>query len=204
MGVLIIDNYDSFTYNLYQYLGELGAAPVVERNDRITLEGIAELAPSHIVLSPGPGRPERERDFGICGPVIQKLAATTPILGVCLGHQGIIHVLGGRIVRAPEVVHGKTSRVRHSGRGIFAGLPEEIEVMRYHSLLGERSSIPDSLEITAETVADHLVMAVQHRAWPLYGIQFHPESIGTPSGKAILASFLGSSATGEHAPRAEG
>lgn len=191
MAILIIDNYDSFTYNLYQYLGELGAEATVARNDQITLDEIRRLSPTHIVLSPGPGSPERPRDFGVCGQVIRELGETTPILGVCLGHQGIIHELGGRIVRAPSVVHGKTSRVRHTGRGIFAGLPEELEVMRYHSLLGERSSIPACLDITAETVDDGLVMAVAHQRWPLYGIQFHPESIGTPFGKRILSGFLG-------------
>jgi len=190
MAVLILDNYDSFTYNLYQYLGELGGDPVVYRNDALSLEQIRTLAPSHIVLSPGPGSPDRERDFGICGPVIHALGGQLPILGVCLGHQGIIHHLGGRVIRAPQIVHGKTSRVRHTGRGLFAGLPLELPVMRYHSLLGERTTLPDCLEVTAETCNDGLIMAVQHREWPLFGIQFHPESVGTPDGKRMLQTFL--------------
>jgi anthranilate synthase component II len=189
-GVLIIDNYDSFTYNLYQYLGELGADPHVERNDQISLDEVRAFAPSHIVLSPGPGSPDRERDFGVCARVILELGANIPILGVCLGHQGIIHHLGGRVVRAPAIVHGKTSRVRHSGGVLFAGVPQELEVMRYHSLLGEKSTIPSCLRVTAETIDDALVMGVEHSSWPLFGIQFHPESIGTPHGKQILRNFL--------------
>ncbi len=190
MNVLIIDNYDSFTFNLYQYLGELGGQPVVFRNDKITLAEIIALQPTHIVLSPGPGRPERERDFGICGSIIRDLAGRYPILGVCLGHQGIVHYSGGKIIRAAQVVHGKTSRIRHDGLGLFAGLPAEIDVMRYHSLLADRDSLPSCLKVTAETTASHLIMAVQHCALPLYGIQFHPESIGTLEGKQILKNFL--------------
>ncbi len=190
MPVLIVDNYDSFTYNLFQYLGELGAEVVVRRNDEIDLAGIESMAPSHVVLSPGPGSPDRERDFGVCREVVLRLAPRVPTLGVCLGHQGIIHHLGGRVVRAPAIVHGKSSRVRHDSSLLFAGLPETIEVMRYHSLIGAKDSIPETLEITAETVTDGLVMAVRHREWPLYGIQFHPESIGTPTGKTILKNFL--------------
>lgn len=192
MKVLIVDNYDSFTYNLYQYIGELGGEPVVKRNDEVDLAGIAELAPTHIVLSPGPGSPDKERDFGICKQVIIELARSTPVLGVCLGHQGIVQHLGGKVVRAPRIVHGKTSRVRVTVEdgGLFCGLAEEIEVMRYHSLLGERESLPACLGVTAETVEDRLVMGVKHAEWPLFGIQFHPESIGTPDGKKILANFL--------------
>jgi anthranilate synthase component II len=188
--VLIVDNYDSFTYNLYQYFGELGAEPTVERNDAISIEEIRARKPTHIVLSPGPGSPDRERDFGVSSKVILELASEIPVLGVCLGHQGIIHYLGGKVVRAPEIVHGKTSRVRHDGSRLFLGLEREIEVMRYHSLLGEKGTIPPVLKITAETVKDGLVMAVEHVEWPLYGIQFHPESIGTPHGKMILKNFL--------------
>jgi|SRR5688572_15476304 len=190
MPALIIDNYDSFTYNLYQYLGELGAEAIVKRNDEVDLAWIESLSPSHVVLSPGPGSPDNDRDFGVCKDVVTKLSQRVPTLGVCLGHQGIIHHLGGRVVRAPKIVHGKTSAVRHDFSLLFAGLPETIEVMRYHSLIGAKDSIPSSLIVTAETVADGLVMAVMHRTWPLYGIQFHPESIGTPSGKAILENFL--------------
>jgi len=190
MNTLIIDNYDSFTFNLYQYVGELGGQPVVYRNDKITLAEIIALQPTHIVLSPGPGRPERERDFGICTSIIRDLAGRYPILGVCLGHQGIVHGLGGKIIRAPQAVHGKRSRIQHDGQGLFAGLPAEIDVMRYHSLLAERDSLPACLRVSAETTGSHLIMAVQHCSFPLFGIQFHPESIGTPEGKQILKTFL--------------
>lgn len=188
--VLIIDNYDSFTYNLHQYLGALGAESVVEKNDALSIEEIRAKKPSHIVLSPGPGSPEKPRDFGVCGRVILELAAEIPVLGVCLGHQGIVHFLGGNVVRAPRIMHGKTSRVRVEPRGLFAGLPEEIEVMRYHSLMADLSSWPAVLRITARTVEDGLVMGVEHDRWPLFGIQFHPESIGTPKGMHILRNFL--------------
>src|SRR5687767_13229157 len=167
MAVLIVDNYDSFTYNLYQYLGELGAEVVVKRNDEIDLAGIESMAPSHVVLSPGPGSPDNERDFGVCKDVVTTLAERVPTLGVCLGHQGIIHHLGGRVTRAPKIVHGKTSLVRHDHSLLFAGLPETVEVMRYHSLIGAKDSIPAALRVTAETVEDGLVMGVMHRAWPL-------------------------------------
>jgi anthranilate synthase/aminodeoxychorismate synthase-like glutamine amidotransferase len=190
MDVLIIDNYDSFTYNLYQYLGELGGEVEVARNDAITIDEVRARKPSHIVLSPGPGSPDKPRDFGVCGPLILSLGASVPILGVCLGHQGIIHHLGGRVVRAPKIVHGKTSRVRHDGSRLFARLPETFEVMRYHSLLGDRATLPSSLRVTAVTTEDDLIMAVEHEFWPLFGIQFHPESIGTPDGKTILRNFL--------------
>ncbi|MBK8012554.1 MAG: aminodeoxychorismate/anthranilate synthase component II [Deltaproteobacteria bacterium] len=204
MTILIIDNYDSFTYNLYQYLGELGATSIVKRNDEITRAEIAAMAPSHIVLSPGPGTPENPRDFGVCADVIDTLAAHTPTLGVCLGHQGIIARLGGRIVRAPTIVHGKTWLMRHFRGPLFSGIPVEFEAMRYHSLLGDRKTLPACLEITVETAkpegprGEHegqpapqpLIMGVSHREWPLHGIQFHPESIGTPYGKKILANFL--------------
>jgi anthranilate synthase component 2 len=191
MTVLIVDNYDSFTYNLYQYLGELGAEVRVVRNDEIDLAGIRSLSPSHVVISPGPGTPENPRDFGVSSDVIRELSERVPTLGVCLGHQGIVFGFGGRVIRAPKILHGKTSIVRHDRKGLFAGLPDEIEVMRYHSLIGERSSMPACLEIAAETVGDGIVMGVRHRERPLHGIQFHPESIGTPHGKAILKNFLG-------------
>lgn len=190
MRVLLLDNYDSFTYNLYQLIAGLGAEVLIYRNDAIDLAGIDALAPSQIVLSPGPGRPDNGRDFGICGPVIERYAATIPILGVCLGHQGIVHRLGGRVVAAPEIVHGKTSRLRHDGAGLFADLGQDLEVMRYHSLMADRQSLPAALQISAET-SDGLIMAVRHRSWPLFGLQFHPESIGTPMGSTLLSSFLG-------------
>jgi anthranilate synthase component 2 len=188
--VLILDNYDSFTHNLAQLLGEAGGTPVVVRNDAIDLDGIARMAPDRIVISPGPGTPERERDFGICGPAIDRFGPTLPILGVCLGLQGIVHRLGGRVVRAPVIVHGKASAVRHDGDGLFEGIDNPMQAMRYHSLMAERATLPACLRVTAETVEDGLVMAVAHREWPLRGVQFHPESIGTPQGKTLLANFL--------------
>lgn len=189
MRVLLLDNYDSFTYNLYQGIAELGAEVQIYRNDAIDLAGITALAPSHIVLSPGPGRPDKERDFGICGPTIERFGATVPMLGVCLGHQGMVHRLGGKVIAAPQIVHGKTSRLQHDGCGVFAGLAQNLEVMRYHSLMAERRSLPAALQVSAET-SDGLIMAVRHRSWPLQGVQFHPESIGTPLGSTLLANFL--------------
>jgi anthranilate synthase component 2 len=185
MKVLLIDNYDSFVYNLYQYLGELGAEIIVKRNDKITIEEIKQMEPDRIVLSPGPGNPENEKDFGICKQILNKMKV--PILGVCLGHQGIISHFGGKIVRAEKPMHGKTSVIKHNGKGIFSGVNNPLTVMRYHSLLG--TEIPDCLEITAETEAGE-VMAVQHKHLPIYGVQFHPESIMTEDGKKILENFL--------------
>lgn len=191
MRVLILDNYDSFTFNLHQYVGALGATSQVEKNDALDLAGVEALAPDRIILSPGPGRPERGEDFGVCGDVITALSDRIPILGVCLGHQGIVDRFGGRVVRAPQVMHGKTSRIRHTGSGIFAGLEQDLEVMRYHSLVAERASMPDCLQITAETADEaRLVMAVAHVSRPLFGVQFHLESIGTPCGMALLERFL--------------
>lgn len=192
MATLIVDNYDSFTWNLYQVIGSVsGDAPHVVRNDEIDLEGIRALAPDRIVLSPGPGSPDKPRDFGVCGPIITQLAGQLPILGVCLGHQGIIHHLGGRVARAPEIVHGKTWRVRRLGESrLFHGLPAELTVMRYHSLVGVRDTVPAGLRITCETIDRGLVMAVEHETFPLFGVQFHPESIGTPDGAKILRNFL--------------
>ena len=189
MRVVLIDNYDSFTFNLYQLLGGLGAEVLVRRNDEVTSAGIAALRPTHLVLSPGPGRPDRPRDFGVCADAIRDHGPRLPLLGVCLGHQGIVHVLGGRVVAAPSVVHGKSSPIRHCGEGLYASLPERPEVMRYHSLVAERDSLPASLRITAET-DDGVVMGVAHRSWPVHGVQFHPESIGTPDGSRVLANFL--------------
>ena len=185
--VVVIDNYDSFTYNLVQYLGELGAEPIVHRHDAITVEGVAELAPDAILISPGPGQP---KDAGISNAVIERLGATTPVFGVCLGHQCIGEVFGGRIVRAEHVMHGKTSPVSHDGRGVMAGLPDPFEATRYHSLVVERESLPDVLEITAET-PDGVIMGLRHRTLPIEGVQFHPESILTSVGKELLTNFLG-------------
>ena len=189
MKTLLIDNYDSFTYNLYQYLGELGGAPDVVRNDQVSIAQVRAAQPERIVISPGPGSPEDPAYFGICADVIRELGPVLPILGVCLGHQGIIHLAGGRVTRAPYPVHGKVWRVRHDGSGIFEGLPSPIEGMRYHSLLGEQVDLPDCLLVNAWT-EDGLVMGVRHRTYPLHGIQFHPESIGPPLGKELLMHFL--------------
>jgi|GEM_PF-66662 len=186
--VLLIDNYDSFTHNLYQYLGALGAEVEVVRNDELDLAAIVARAPTHIVISPGPGHPARAADFGVCAQVIAQLEQL-PILGVCLGHQGIALNEGGRVVRAPSVMHGKTDCIEHNGDGLFDGLPQPLEVMRYHSWIVEAQSLPESLVVTARN-CDGLIMAMQHRHRPLFGVQFHPESIGTPSGQSLLQNFL--------------
>jgi anthranilate synthase component 2 len=186
--ILVIDNYDSFTYNLVQYLGELGAEVVVRRNDAVSVDEIGELAPSAIVLSPGPCTP---KEAGVSVDTIRRWGSSIPILGVCLGHQAIGEAYGGEVVRAERVMHGKTSQVCHDGTGIFAGLPSPMEVMRYHSLIVERASIPQSLEITAVSQDDpNEVHAVRHREHPVYGVQFHPESVMTPHGKELLHNFL--------------
>ena len=186
--VLLVDNYDSFTWNLAHDLGRTGADVVVRRNDTIDLAHIRALAPTHIVLSPGPGRPERPADFGVCLDILEHLV-DTPILGVCLGLQGMAWHAGGRVVHAPRVMHGKTSAIRHHGRGLFEGLPNPMQVMRYHSLVVDRTSVPACFDITAET-EDGLVMALAHRSRPLWGVQFHPESVGSPNGPTLVARFL--------------
>jgi len=184
--LLMIDNYDSFTYNLVQYLGELGADVRVYRNDAITLDQVAALAPERIVVSPGPCTPN---EAGISVPLIERFAGQIPILGVCLGHQAIGQAFGGRIVRAQRVMHGKLSSVTHDGRGVFTGLPNPFTATRYHSLVVERDTVPDVLEITAES-EDGLVMGLRHREFPIEGVQFHPESILTESGHDLLGNFL--------------
>ncbi len=184
--VLLIDNYDSFVYNLVQYLGELGEEPVVYRNDAVTTGEIRELAPSHIVISPGPCSP---LEAGISNDVIRAFGGEVPILGVCLGHQSIGHVFGGRVVRAARVMHGKTSMIRHDGRRAFAGVPSPFEATRYHSLVIERETMPECLEITAETDMGE-VMGVRHRELPIEGVQFHPEAILTEHGHRMLRNFL--------------
>jgi anthranilate synthase/aminodeoxychorismate synthase-like glutamine amidotransferase len=184
--LLLIDNYDSFTYNLYQYLAELGADVLVRRNDELTVEAAEALAPAHLVVSPGPCTP---REAGISSALIARLGPRIPTLGVCLGHQCIGEVFGGRVVRAREPIHGKTSRIHHGGQGVLRGLPNPFEAARYHSLIVERASLPPSLEITAET-EDGEIMALRHRDYPIEGVQFHPESILTPAGKALLRNFL--------------
>jgi anthranilate synthase component II len=186
--ILVIDNYDSFTYNLVQYLGELGAEVTVRRNDAIGVDEVGELAPSGIVLSPGPCTP---KEAGVTVDVIRRWGSSIPTLGVCLGHQAIGEAYGGDVVRAVRVMHGKTSQIRHDGSGVFAGLPSPMEVMRYHSLIVERRTMPESLEIVAVAQDDPLeVHAVKHREHPVYGVQFHPESVMTPHGQNLLKNFL--------------
>ena len=184
--LLVIDNYDSFTYNLVQYFGELGADPVVRRNDEITLAEIAALNPARIVISPGPCTP---REAGISCDVLREFGGTRPIFGVCLGHQCIGDVYGGEVVRAGRLMHGKTSPILHSGKNVFADLPSPFEATRYHSLLVRQESLPDCLEVTAWT-AEGEIMGLAHRDLPIYGVQFHPESILTSEGKRLLGNFL--------------
>jgi len=186
--LLVIDNYDSFTYNLVQYLGELGEELVVRRNDEITVDGIGALRPKAMVISPGPGVPA---DAGVTIPAIRRWGPEIPTLGVCLGHQAIGEAFGGEVVRARAVMHGKTSRIRHSGTGLFEGIADPMEVMRYHSLVVEPESLPDELEVLATAVDNPAeIHAVRHRTFPIWGVQFHPESVMTPDGKALLTNFL--------------
>jgi anthranilate synthase component II len=185
--LLLIDNYDSFTYNLFHYLGELGAEITVRRNDEIDVQAAMALNPSAILLSPGPCDPDQA---GICLALIAAAAETaTPLLGVCLGHQAIGQAFGGRVVRAGEIVHGKLGTIHHDGRGVFRGLPSPFHATRYHSLIVERASLPDELEITA-ALADGTIMGLEHRSLPIHGVQFHPESIASEHGRALLATFL--------------
>ncbi len=185
--ILLIDNYDSFTYNLYQYIEELGEEVVVRRNDVITLDEIKALNPSGIILSPGPGKPE---NAGICTSIIQNLHKSVPILGVCLGHQAIGAVFGATIEIAGNVMHGKTSLIKHNGSGVFEYLPQPLEVMRYHSLVIKKGTLPPPLETVALSMDDGEIMAIKHMKFPLFGVQFHPESIGTKTGKKIIQNFL--------------
>jgi len=184
--ILVIDNYDSFTYNLVQYLGELGADPQVVRNDQTTVEAIGEQAPERIVISPGPKTPS---EAGICLDVITAFSGRIPILGVCLGHQAIGQAFGGQVIRAPELMHGKTSQIQHDGKTIFEGLPNPFPATRYHSLIVARESLPDCLEVSACT-CDGLIMGLRHREMKVEGVQFHPESILTSAGKQLLGNFL--------------
>ena len=192
--ILLLDNYDSFTYNLAQYLGQLGEKLEVRRNDQVTLEEIAAMAPERIVISPGPGTPQQA---GITVELIRRFAGKIPILGVCLGHQAIGYAFGGRVVRAPVIMHGKTSEIRHDGRTVFRGLPNPFTATRYHSLIVERKSLPRELEISAETKdpsaprgAGGTIMGLRHRKLPIEGVQFHPESVLTDAGMQILRNFL--------------
>lgn len=184
--IFVVDNYDSFTFNLVQYLGELGASLVVRRNDEITVQEIRELRPDRILVSPGPCTP---KEAGISVELIQEMAGEVPILGVCLGHQSIGEAFGGKVIRAPFLMHGKTSLVKHDGQSIFAGLEQDFVATRYHSLIIERESLPEELQISAWT-DDGIIMGVRHRSLPVEGVQFHPESILTKSGKQLLANFL--------------
>jgi anthranilate synthase/aminodeoxychorismate synthase-like glutamine amidotransferase len=184
--LLVIDNYDSFTYNLVQYFGELGADPQVKRNDAITPGEVEKMKPQKIVISPGPGRPE---EAGISMELIRKFGGKVPILGVCLGHQCMGEVYGGKVVRAGRLMHGKTSPIQHDGKGVFQGLPNPFEATRYHSLIVEKNSVPSCLEVCAET-AEGEIMGLRHREYPVHGVQFHPESILSKEGKDLLADFL--------------
>ncbi len=185
--VLMIDNYDSITYNLVQYFCDLDADVKVYRNDALSVDKIRKMKPKKIVISPGPGRPE---DAGICIDIIRKLGPDIPILGVCLGHQGIGFAFGGKIINAKRLMHGKTSMIKHNGRGIFKDLPNPFEATRYHSLVIDPKHVPDCLEVTAKTTDDKEIMGVQHKTYPVYGVQFHPESILTKQGMNILRNFL--------------
>lgn len=185
--ILLIDNYDSFTYNLYQYFGELGEEMKVIRNDQLSIEDINELKPEAIVLSPGPGRPE---NAGVCVEVIKNFYHSIPILGICLGHQAIGYAFGGTIERAQTIMHGKTSVISHEESDLFVNLPQQLEVMRYHSLVIKQQTLSDELVPLAISEEDHELMAIKHKQFPLYGLQFHPESVGTLYGKQILANFL--------------
>jgi anthranilate synthase/aminodeoxychorismate synthase-like glutamine amidotransferase len=184
--ILVIDNYDSFTYNLVQYFGELGAELVVRRNDQTTLREVEELRPDKICISPGPGTPD---DAGISNELIRQFGPHTPVLGVCLGHQCIGQVFGAEVVRADRLMHGKTSPILHEGDGVFRGLPIPFEATRYHSLIVRRETLPDELEVIAET-SEREIMGLRHRRYPIHGVQFHPESIMTGEGKRLLANFL--------------
>lgn len=217
MKVLIIDNYDSFTYNLYQFIGEILTTEknrgslddfdiIVERNDQIEFADIVAMAPDRIIISPGPGSPDDPRYFGVCADVIKELGKTTPLLGVCLGMQGIVHVFGGKVVKAPLPMHGKISPVTHDQQSVFKGVPDQLEVMRYHSLIADADSLPECLEVTAtvgslqtadfeqrsrwNAVGEFELMGVKHRNYPIHGIQFHPESFATEGGKELIANFL--------------
>jgi len=183
---LVIDNYDSFTYNLVHFLGELGADITVVRNDKITLDEIAAMAPEAIVLSPGPYTPN---EAGVCLTLIDRFKGDIPILGVCLGHQAIGQAMGGDVIRAPHLVHGKTSKIRHTGKGVFRGLNNDFEATRYHSLIVQPDTLPEVLEVTA-TTDDGLIMGMQHKSLPVHGVQFHPESIASENGHALLQNFL--------------
>jgi len=190
MKVLIIDNYDSFVYNLVQYVGELGGEPTVYRNDEITLKEAIKINPDRIIISPGPGNPAERKYFGVCSDILRTLSRKVPTLGVCLGHQGIISAFGGRIIPAKKIMHGKTSMITHDGLGVFRGVKNPFRATRYHSLVGDEKSIPPCLKITARSLDDGEIMGVRHIHYPIEGVQFHPESILTSEGKKIIKNFI--------------
>ncbi|MDI9619257.1 MAG: aminodeoxychorismate/anthranilate synthase component II [Candidatus Nezhaarchaeota archaeon] len=190
MRVLLVDNYDSFVYNLAQYVGELGASPIVRRNDEITVEEALRLEPDRIIISPGPGTPEEPRYVGVCPQLLKVMGPRVPTLGVCLGHQCIVYLFGGKIVRAKRLLHGKTSLVKHDGMGVFRGVKNPLRATRYHSLAADRASLPSCLLVTAVSLDDGEIMGVRHAHHPVEGVQFHPESITTEEGKRILKNFL--------------
>ena len=190
MKILILDNYDSFVYNLAQYVGEIADEVVVKRNDEVNIPAVRKLSPDKIIISPGPGTPADPRYFGICTEILRKVSSETPTLGVCLGHQGIVHSFGGRIVKAKRLRHGKTSQIKHDGKGIFRGLRNPFEATRYHSLVVDRRTFPNSLEVSAQSEDDREIMGIRHRVFPIEGVQFHPESILTVHGHRIIENFL--------------
>ena len=190
MRVLLVDNYDSFVYNLAQYVGEIADEVVVKRNREMDATSARKLKPDKIIISPGPGTPSDPRYFGSCTSIIRSLGRETGILGVCLGHQGIVHAFGGRVVKAKRLRHGKTSRIKHDGKGVFNGIRNPFEATRYHSLVAEKRSLPDSLEVSAESLDDHEIMGVRHKEYPVEGVQFHPESILTEPGRRLIRNFL--------------
>ena len=190
MKVLILDNYDSFVYNLAQYVGEIADEVIVKRNDELNLATVQKLGPDKIIISPGPGTPADSRYFGVCTEVLRKVSTHTPTLGVCLGHQGIVHAFGGKIVKAKRVRHGKTSPIKHDGKGIFRGIENPFEATRYHSLVAHRRTLSAVLEVSARSEDDQEIMGVRHRIFPIEGVQFHPESILTLHGHRIIENFL--------------
>lgn len=191
MKILVIDNYDSFVYNIAQILGELGAEPIVVRNNQITLENIKAMNPDGIVISPGPGHPADRRYFGVCSDVITELGPKTPILGVCLGHQGIVHAFGGKVINAKKVRHGKTSTIQFTAEDrLFESVANPFKATRYHSLVADRNEIPGCLEVTARALDDGEIMGIRHKKYPIEGVQFHPESVLTSEGRRILSNFL--------------
>ncbi|MCW4019532.1 MAG: aminodeoxychorismate/anthranilate synthase component II [Candidatus Bathyarchaeota archaeon] len=190
MKVLVIDNYDSFVYNLVQYVGELGTEVVVYRNDQVTLEQVQALKPDRIVISPGPGNPEDERYFGVCKAILLNVSPQVPTLGVCLGHQGIVATFGGKVISAKRLMHGKTSCIKHDGKKLFRDVENPFTATRYHSLAGDQETLPDCLEVTAVAVDDGEIMGVRHKKYPIEGVQFHPESILCEDGKLIIHNFM--------------